>query len=218
MTGQDYSASITANITVQEAAERIKRVADWWTASFTGASGKLGDAFTARLGETFVEFAVVELVPEKRIVWRVTDCNLHFIKDKKEWKDTRVVFDISSDSAATTVTMTHAGLVPEAECFENCRTGWNFYFTESLRKLLTENQGIPDGRRSQESAEQGRSNHAKGNFWKPFFGHSSATRSGQHSEVLLRCPRRQNHESSGRKGLPSFGRQLLYRVYVWGCP
>jgi hypothetical protein len=87
MTGQDYSSSITANITAQEAMKRISQVADWWTASFTGASGKVGDAFTVRFGETFVDFAVVELVPAKRIVWRVIDCNLHFIEDKKEWKN-----------------------------------------------------------------------------------------------------------------------------------
>jgi Activator of Hsp90 ATPase homolog 1-like protein len=152
MTGQDYSASITANITAQEATDRINRVADWWTASFTGASRLVGDAFTVRFGETFVDFAVVELVPARRIVWRVTDCNLHFIGDKKEWKDTRVVFDISSDGAATTVTMTHAGLMPGVECYEVCRKGWNFYIMESLQKLLRENQGIPDGQRRQETA------------------------------------------------------------------
>ena len=152
MTGQDYSASITANITAQEATERINRVADWWTASFTGASGKVGDTFTVRFGETFVDFAVVELDPSRRIVWRVSDCNLHFIEDKKEWKDTRVVFDISSNGVATTVTMTHAGLAPSVECYEACRKGWNFYITESLQKLFRENQGIPDRQRREESA------------------------------------------------------------------
>lgn len=89
---QSYSSSITANITTQEATERINRVADWWTASVTGASGKVGDAFTVRLGETFVDFAVVELLPSKRIVWQVTDCNLQWLEDKKEWKGTRLVF------------------------------------------------------------------------------------------------------------------------------
>jgi hypothetical protein len=92
--------------------------------------------------------------PEGESGWRVTHCNIHFIEDKKEWKDTRVVFDISSDGAATTVTMTHAGLAPGVECYENCRNGWNFYITESLQKLLAENQGIPDGQRRQESAEK----------------------------------------------------------------
>ena len=118
-------------------------MADWWTANFSGASGKVGDAFTVRFGETFVDFTVVEHVPTRRIVWRVTDCNLHFIEDKKEWKGTRVIFDLSSDGAATTVTMTHAGLMPDVECYENCRRGWNFFIKESLQKLLSENQGKP---------------------------------------------------------------------------
>ena len=154
MTGQDYSASITANITAEEATARVNRVADWWTASFTGASGKIGDTFTVRFGETFVDFAVAELVPAKRIVWRVTDCNLQFVEDKKEWKDTQVVFVISWNGGATTVTMTHAGLEPGVECYEACRKGWNFFITESLQKLLTENQGMPDRGGTRESAEK----------------------------------------------------------------
>jgi hypothetical protein len=167
MTGQDYSVSITANITAEDATERINRVADWWTKSFTGASGKVGDAFTVRFGETFVNFAVAEIVPGRKIVWRVTDCNLDFIEDKKEWKDTRVVFDISAAGPPTTVTMTHAGLVPGVECYEACRKGWNFYITESLQKLLRENQGMPDGGGRRDS-----SNKAKITF-------------GSHSSVIV---------------------------------
>jgi hypothetical protein len=154
MTAQDYSASITANITAEEATERINRVADWWTASFTGASGRIGDTFTVRFGETYVDFAVTELVPAQRIVWWVTDCNLQFVEDKKEWKNTEVVFDISSDGAATTVTMTHSGLEPGVECYETCRKGWNFFITDSLQKLLIENQGMPDMFGKRERAEE----------------------------------------------------------------
>ena len=51
---------------------------------------------------------------------------------------------------ATTVTMTHAGLVPGIECYENCQKGWDFYLRESLQKLLRENEGVPHGRRMQE--------------------------------------------------------------------
>lgn len=146
MSGQDYTASITANISAQEATERINRVSDWWAPNFTGASGKVGDAFRVRFGETFVDFAVVELVPAKRIVWRVTDCNLQFLEKKNEWNDTCVAFDISSDGGATKVTMTHAGLVPGVECYETCEKGWDFYVKESLMKLLSENQGLPGQR------------------------------------------------------------------------
>ena len=70
----------------------------------------------------------------------------------REVKDTRVVFEISSNGPARTVTMTHDGLVPGIECYENCEKVWGFYIGGSLQKLLTENQGIPDGRRRQGSA------------------------------------------------------------------
>jgi hypothetical protein len=140
----NYHQSIKASVPSAEVFDKINRVADWWTASFTGASGKIGDAFTVRFGETFVDFAVDDLVPARRIVWHVTDCNLHFIRDKKEWKDTHVVFDISPDGPATSVTMTHAGLVPGLECYDNCKGGWDFFVGKSLLKLLTENKGLPD--------------------------------------------------------------------------
>ena len=34
-------------------------------------------------------------MPGKKVVWHVLDCYLHWLKDKTEWKDTDVVFDIS---------------------------------------------------------------------------------------------------------------------------
>jgi|SRR6516165_5926213 hypothetical protein len=145
MSHQDYTATISAKITAKEAIDRISRVPDWWTKGFMGASEKPGDIFTVRFGETFVDFQVIELIPEKRIVWQVTDCNLYFVPNKKEWNHTRVVWEVSSDKGLTTVRMTHVGLVPEHQCYENCERGWNFYVTESLRKLLTENKGLPDG-------------------------------------------------------------------------
>jgi hypothetical protein len=111
-----------------------------------GRFPELGDTFTVRFGETFVDFRVSEVVPEKRIVWQVTDCNLHFIPNKKEWNNTRVVWDVSSENESTNVRMTHVGLVPEHQCYQNCEQGWNFFVRESLLKLLTENKGLPDGK------------------------------------------------------------------------
>jgi hypothetical protein len=53
-----------------------------------------------------------------------------------------MVFDISSTNEGTLVSVTHVGLVPEIECYEQCKKGWNFY-VESLRKLMTEGKGEP---------------------------------------------------------------------------
>jgi hypothetical protein len=147
MTQKDYSVTIVAKITAKEAIDRISRVPEWWTKGFTGASAKPGDTFTVRFGETFVDFRVIEVDPEKRIMWQVTDCNLHFIPNKKEWNNTRVVWEVSTDNEFTSVRMTHMGLVPEHQCYQNCEAGWNFFVKESLLRLLTENKGLPDGKK-----------------------------------------------------------------------
>ena len=39
--------------------------------------------------------------------------------------------------------MTHVGLVPGIECYEDCEKGWDFYIKESLFKFLTEGKGLP---------------------------------------------------------------------------
>jgi hypothetical protein len=144
MTQQSYSSSVTAKVTPEQAFERISRVPDWWTKGFTGAAQKVGDAFTVRFGETFVDFKVSEVVPGRKVVWQVTDCNLHFVNDKKEWKDTSVVWEATPANGATQVRMTHVGLVPDVECYGNCKTGWDFFVGESLLRLLNENKGLPD--------------------------------------------------------------------------
>jgi hypothetical protein len=97
-------------ISATEAFERISRISDWWTAGVKGNSGNLGDSFTVRFGETFVTFKVIELIPHKRTVWQVTDCYLHRISNKTEWKDTTIVWELSAENGETHITMTHLGL------------------------------------------------------------------------------------------------------------
>ena len=74
MKHQDFNCSITTNVTAEEAMEAISRVQDWWVTNFEGASQKLGDVFTARVGETFVTFNITEFIPNSKIVWTVTNC------------------------------------------------------------------------------------------------------------------------------------------------
>ncbi|MCL6098032.1 MAG: SRPBCC domain-containing protein [Bacteroidetes bacterium] len=145
MKQQNYHCSITANITAKEAFQRITRVSEWWSENIEGNFEKLNDVFTIHFvfGDSFV-IKIVELVPDKKIVWLVTDCNLTWIKDKKEWKGTKISFEISTDNNSTQVNFTHIGLVPGIECYNGCVGGWNQYIKESLFKLLTEGKGEPD--------------------------------------------------------------------------
>jgi len=144
MNEQNYSCQIGANFTAKEAFDAINHVSEWWTTDLTGSSGSLNDIFTVRFSDTSVTFKIVEAVPNKKIVWLVTDCYLHWLKDKKEWIGTRLNWEISAEKGSTLISFTHIGLVPELECFNDCKEGWNFHIGKSLFKLLTEQKGIPD--------------------------------------------------------------------------
>ena len=84
MKKQDYTTTITVNATAQKAFNSINSVSKWWTENLEGSSQKLNDEFTVRFGETFITIKIVELIPDKKILWHVIDCYKHWLKDKKE--------------------------------------------------------------------------------------------------------------------------------------
>ncbi len=145
MKRQDYTASITVNATAHEAFTRINSISQWWSQNIEGGSEKLNDVFTIHFvfGDSFV-IKIVDLVPDKKITWLVTDCNLTWVKDKKEWQGTKINFEIFTKGKSTQVDFTHIGLVPEIECYNGCASGWNQFIKGSLFKLLTEGKGEPD--------------------------------------------------------------------------
>jgi hypothetical protein len=80
---------------------------------------------------------LIEVVPDKKVVWHVLDNYFKFTKDKSEWKDTKIIFEISRQDNKTQIRFTHQGLVPDYECFEICRDAWTNYIQNSLRSLIT---------------------------------------------------------------------------------
>ena len=142
MKKQDYNISITVNATEQEAFERINDISGWWTKDFEGHLEKPNDFFTVHFGEVFITLKVVELIPNKKIAWYVTDCYKPWLKNKKEWNDTVLSWEISKEKDVTRIGFTHIGLVPGIECYDGCERAWGFYIKESLFKLLTEGEGV----------------------------------------------------------------------------
>ena len=69
MSAQNFTSSITANISPLEATKRVCRVPDWWTAKTSGPSSKVGDAFNINWGETWLDISVAELEPEAFQSW-----------------------------------------------------------------------------------------------------------------------------------------------------
>ncbi|HVZ57194.1 MAG TPA: hypothetical protein VG870_11090 [Chitinophagaceae bacterium] len=144
MEQHDYSCAFAVAQSPQEAWDAICRVNDWWTRNMEGSARHAGDQFRVRFAATYVEFRVVEQEPTHTMKWLVTDCHLAWLDDKKEWKDTQLVFELETTGPETHVRLTHLGLVPRIPCFEDCRKGWDFYAGVSLRQLIQTGTGSPD--------------------------------------------------------------------------
>jgi len=143
MKEQNYTTTLTVDKTPKEVFNAINDVSKWWN-DFEGSSQKLNDSFTVQFGDMHLSTQkIIELVPDKKIVWLVTQSNLSFIKDKQEWTNTKIEFDITSHNNKTQIKFTHFGLVPEVECYKDCTKGWDYYIKGSLFKLLTEGKGTP---------------------------------------------------------------------------
>ena len=82
-------------------------------------------------------------MPYEKVVWKVTDCNLDWIKNKKEWNGTEVVFKLLEGKKSTQIDFTHVGLVPGVECYKDCETGWTEHITVSLVNFINKGKGMP---------------------------------------------------------------------------
>ena len=127
MNTQHYSASFTVDQSPQAIFDAINNVRGWWSEAEEGDTDKLGAVFYHHYQDIHLcTLKITELVPGKRVVWRVLHNDFNFIKDKTE------------------VRFTHAGLVPAYECYDVCSNAWGQYITGSLRKLITTGKGEPN--------------------------------------------------------------------------
>ena len=148
MKEQGYHTSITVDATAHEAFNCINKVTKWWTENLEGSSRKLNDEFTVRFDDVHVsKQKLVEFIPDKKVVWLVTDSKLNFIKDKQEWINTKISFEISTQNDKTKIHFTHIGLVPEIECFDACSNAWSQYIQQSLWSLVNTGKGQPEERK-----------------------------------------------------------------------
>lgn len=111
--------------------------------SFTGNSEKQNDKFTVKMGgDSFFDFTVAELTLGKRVVWLVADCNMPWYSDKKEWANTRLIFDLNENDGVTQLNFKHEGLTPGIECYKDCERGWTHWIQTSLFSYLTNGKGV----------------------------------------------------------------------------
>ncbi|SDJ21934.1 Uncharacterized conserved protein YndB, AHSA1/START domain [Frankineae bacterium MT45] len=145
MNSTSFTTSWTVDQSPQEVYDAINNVRGWWSGEIDGGTDSLGDVFTYRYEDIHrSKQQVSELVPGKRVAWRILDGYLSFTEEKSEWTGTEVVFEIAEVDGKTELRFTHVGLVPEFECYQQCFNGWSFYINESLRSLVTTGRGAPN--------------------------------------------------------------------------
>jgi len=139
----NFTQTLTISQTPQKVFEVILKVRKWWTGyhdeTFTGMTQKLNDEFTfhAGNGAHYSKQKIVEIIPNQKVVWLITDSKLSFLEKTDEWTGTKVIFEISTQADRTKLTFTHEGLTPEVECYNSCAPAWTEYLQNKLLPLLS---------------------------------------------------------------------------------
>lgn len=140
-----YSTVFTVDRSPQDAFEAINNVRGWWSQATEGDTGTLGAVFYYHYQDIHrCTFKITELVPGKKVAWRVLHNAFSFTRDKAEWNGTEVVFEIAQRDGKTEVRFTHVGLVPAYECYDICSDAWGKFIVGSLRDLIVTGQGQPN--------------------------------------------------------------------------
>jgi hypothetical protein len=141
MKKQDFTTTILVDQTPKQAFDAIRNVRGWWAGEIEASSDELWAEFTYRYKEFhYSKQQLVELVPEKKIVWLVTESSINFVQNKNEWKNTKLNFDISQKDGKTQIRFTHEGLTPQEECFDACSNAWSGIITDGLRRYIASQQ------------------------------------------------------------------------------
>ena len=143
----NFSTSFSVDRTPEEVFAAVTNVRGWWSGDIEGNTDTLGAVFTYRYRDMHRSTQrITEIVPNKKVVWEVSNSYLSFVKDTSEWDGSKVVFEISVNGEKTELRFTHVGLTPEGECYEDCSAAWSFYVNSSLRNLIATGTGNPNSK------------------------------------------------------------------------
>jgi activator of Hsp90 ATPase-like protein len=145
MKGENFTVVIRVDRSPQEVYDAVNDVRSWWSGEIDGPTDRLGGVWTYRYQDLHRSTQkVTRLEPGKKVVWHVEDADLSFVKDRKEWNGTDIVFDIAKKGGQTELRFTHVGLRPTIQCYGDCSGAWTFYIQDSLQKRIVNGKGSPN--------------------------------------------------------------------------
>jgi len=145
MASKNYTTSIEVEQTPAEVFKAITQPGAWWSLEIEGGTKKLNDVFDYHYKDAHrCQMKLIEVIPDKKVVWQVLDNYFNFTQDEHEWKGDTIVFEIAPKGNKTQLTFTQVGLTPEMECYDVCEKAWGNYIENSLFKLITTGKGEPN--------------------------------------------------------------------------
>src|SRR6185437_1748214 len=107
MENQNFTTTIQVDQSPEEAFNAINNVRGWWSEEIEGNTNKLNDEFDYHFEDLHrCKMKLIEVVPNKKVVWHVLDNYFNFTKDATEWKGTKISFEISKKDKQTEIRFT----------------------------------------------------------------------------------------------------------------
>jgi len=145
MSTSNFTTTLLVDQTPEEAFNAINNVRGWWSEEIEGSTDKLNDEFMYRYEDVhYSQMKLIEVIPNKKVVWLVKYNYFNFTKDNSEWTGTKISFEIAEKDKKTQIRFTHLGLVRAYECYDICSNAWDQYIRQSLFSLITTGKGQPN--------------------------------------------------------------------------
>jgi hypothetical protein len=114
MIHEKYTVAIEVAKSPGEVFDHLIDLSKWWPEEFEGESIKLKSEFILRTGDShYSKNKVVELVPNKKLVWLVTESIRK--TDNFDWTGTKMIFELKPQGDQTQLKFTYDGVVLEDE-------------------------------------------------------------------------------------------------------
>jgi hypothetical protein len=147
MKNQDFTTSFLVNQSQKEVFDAIINVKGWWSENIQGNTDALNEVFLYNYKDVHIsKMRIIEFVPNQIVVWHVLENHFDFTSDDSEWKDNKILFEISEKDNQTQLQFTHVGLTPAYECFNICNDAWTSYIQGSLKNLIEKGKGNPNSK------------------------------------------------------------------------
>ena len=107
----------------------------WWTTDTRGA-GDVGSLIAFRFGGGGPDFEVIELVPERRVVWR------HSGSTPPAWMGSEISFELEETEKQTFLNFRHYNWQQSDDFLAHCSTKWGM-FMMSIKSCIETGRGQP---------------------------------------------------------------------------